>query len=399
MERICKRYNGSGILEGPTGQGACSFEILQLTTGRLRMRCRLERDRLVYDWVGKSVELRGQTDGQKVATRGAFVSAAQPISAGGEWVTELKLTCGQAKIGEPEGARTLRYGLTNLQLEGNEGYREDFADGRFRLRRQSRFSIGGCEVIIRSTPGSEELLEEVQATRGIGVSAEARVIARLEEREHMDELMDRLCLLLSLGLGRGIVWVYRESMDVDGHVVEALHRSATTKPWSNQALVPTAGIEDFVAATYPAFLAAYERWGLRNAIRAYNDALLEGDYLEFRALKMVVVMEYLKRRYCEGRGKMSFREAVAEMCSLVRVPLSEEELELLRDARNRLVHEATFLKESAAPSVHEQYLFLATVVGGILLAIVGYEGDWYDWRGASDGNGPRLTPFRLAPMV
>jgi hypothetical protein len=203
-------------------------------------------------------------------------------------------------------------------------------------------------------------------------------------------------LLLSLSAGRGIVWVYRKAVHADGEVVEAFHVNAKTKSWSNQELVPDDRVANFIAATYPTLVAEYEGWGLRNAIRSYIDALLEGDYLEFRALKLVVVMEYLRKRYCQGRGETSFRDDVARMCSALRAPMSEQELDLLKKARNKLVHEATFLKEKASPSVHEQYLFLASAVGRVLLATLGYEGDWYDWRGASDGNGPRRTAFRLA---
>jgi len=397
--RVLARYEGYGRLVSASGQAACAFDLIQLTTGRLVMACRLQADRLIYGWVGKSTDLRGETEtGEEVSVRGAFVRSAQPMPDDGGWVTNLKLTCRRATVvGRPEGPTDLRYGLTNLQLDGNDGYREDFPDGRFRLGQQSRFGLEGFEVTIRSLPGVEELLEEVEELRGIGVTAEATVVAGLGQRDSADDLMDKLCLLLSLSLGRGVVWVYRKAVNVDQHVVEAFHLNAKTKPWSNHQLVPTERIEAFVAATYPTLLAEYERWGLRDAIRAYIDALVESDYLEFRALKLVVVVEYLRKRYCEGRGETWFRKGVARMCSALCVPMSEEDLDLLKKARNKLVHEATFLKEEASPSVHEQYLFLVAVVGRALLGTLGYEGDWYDWRGASNGNGPRRAAFRLAP--
>lgn len=383
---ILARYEGSGSLVCSSAQAACTFELIQLTTGRLVMDCHLQCDRLkdAYGWGRTSADLRGETEaGQRIVTRGSFVRHVQPLAGdGGGWATKLTFTCGEATVGESERTAALRYGLTNLDLD-----------------RTTRFSVEGYEVTIRSLPRSKELLEEVQEMRGIGVTAEATVMAGLEQRERADELMDKLCLLLSLSAGRGVVWVYRKAVDVDGRIVGTFHLNAKTKAWSNQELVPTERIEDFVAATYPALLAEYERWGLRNAIRSYIDALLEGDYLEFRALKLCVVMEYLRKRYCEGRGQTSFRKDVARMCAALRVPMTEEELDLMKDARNKLVHEATFLKEKASPSVHEQYLFLVAVVGRVLLATLGYEGDWYDWRGASDGNGPRRTAFRLAPVA
>jgi hypothetical protein len=337
----------------------------------------------MYGWVGKTADLRGETEtGLTVVAPGAYVRRTQPIEGDEGWEAELKLTCGEATVGEAGPRAALRYGLTNLDLDG-----------------AARFVVEGHEVTIRCVPGFEEILQEIQELRGIGVTAEATVMVGLEQGNRADELMEKVCLLLSLCSGRGVVWVYRQALDAEGHVLEAVHIDARTKAWSNQELVPAECIEAFVAATYPTLVANYERWGLRNAIRSYIDALLESDYLEFRALKLVVIMEYLRERHCEGQGRTSFRRDVARMCSALRVPMSEEELALLKDARNKLVHEATFLREKASPSVHEQYLFLMAVEGRTLLATVGYEGEWYDWRGASDGNGPRRTACRLAPVA
>jgi len=267
------------------------------------MRCRLEHDRDNYGWLEKTVELRGATDsGEIVATRGS-VSGAQPIVNDGAWVTHLDLTCKQVTVGSPERATSLRYGLSNLDLRGNEGYREDYPDGGFYMGRQSRFRLDGYDVVIRSLRNSKELLDEIRATRGIGVSAEATVVAGLEQRQEVDELIHRLCLLLGLGLGRGIAWAYREALDESGRVVEAVHGDAITKPWNSIELVPAARMESFVASTYSNFRAAFERWGLRNAILAYTDAKLETDFLESRALKTVVVMEFLRESYLRNVGK------------------------------------------------------------------------------------------------
>ncbi len=267
------------------------------------MRCRLGRDRIVYDWVQKQVSLRGTSaNGEKVATPRGFVGGARPILDEGEWVTRLDLTCNQVTIGSPERATSLRYGLTNLDLRGNEGYREDYPDGGFYLGRQSHFEIDGFDVVIRPFRNSQELLDEIKATRSIGVTAEATVVAGLDQRPEVDELIHRLSLLLGLGLGRGIAWTYREALDENGRVVEALHADAITKPWNSSELVPTAGMERFVAASYSTFRAAYERWGLRNAILAYTDAKLETDFLESRALKTVVVMEFLRESYLRNVG-------------------------------------------------------------------------------------------------
>jgi hypothetical protein len=346
-----------------------------------------------HAWTGKRIELRGETQtGYRVQARRALVGSAQLISSNRGRSTELRLSCAEATVERLGEIRSLRYGLTNLALHGNENYREELPNGGIYSGRQSRFDLDGFEVVIRSMLDSKEILDEVKATRGVSITAEATVVTGLE-RERVDELMHQLCSLLSLGLGRGITWVYREALDASGCVAAALHGDAITKPWSSHEIVPSDRIEAFVSAAFPHFRAAYERWGLRNAILGYNDALLEGDYLEFRALKMAIVMEYLMRRYRPGRS--SFRETAKGMCAALGVPLGKDELELLREIRNSLVHEAMFLKTTAAPSVYEQYLLLATAVGVVLLAVVRYEGEWYDWRGASDGNGPRRAVFPL----
>ncbi len=72
--------------------------------------------------------------------------------------------------------------------------------------------------------------------RGIGVTAEATITVGVDERDRVDELMEKVCLLLSLSGAHGVVWVYRQAFDADGRVLEAVHINAKTKAWSNHDL-------------------------------------------------------------------------------------------------------------------------------------------------------------------
>jgi hypothetical protein len=417
------------------------------------MACRLVDASRGSDWVGRTADLRGETEtGQKVMVRKGLVTRTHRRLEDGGLSASLKLTCTDATVGTLErGAVSFRYGLANLRLDGNEGYREE-RPGGFRMDRQSRFNLGGVEVVIRCLPDSGITLDEIQATRGIGVTATATVAAGPGTSDEVDELMHRLCLLLSLGLGRGIAWVYRETLDDAGHVMEILHGSAITKPWSVQELVPTANIEDFVSSSYARFQAAYEPWGLRNAILAFTDAKVEADFLELRALKMVVVMEFLRGSYLrkngreflipetefksrlkalqertrpvleelfpgyvsepvvggdpvpviegllrnvQGLNRPSFGRAFAGMCLELGVHIPSKERRRFIDIRDSLVHRMAFLVSGDSNSQYAQYAFVSTVIGKILLAILGWQGEYRDWvNGPNTVRRLELTPSR-----
>lgn len=390
-EGAVQEWRGSGQLQLDGRESACTFELVQVGSGRIVLTCDVEEP------VGFAVEdarLTGRVDsGLDILVSGCFVRSHETKIDGESCRTVVALRPREYEVRSDSGSpAAFRYGLTNVRLIGNEPYKLPGGGGG----RQARLALDGFDVVIRDLKGSRELANEAKATRGIAVTAHAFASATAEARERLEGVLHRVCLLLTLALGHRVEWVYREALDERGSVLSVKGRNAITKPWCGLQLVPDEEVCRFVETTYPGLVSAFEAWGLEKAILAYNDAKLEGDYLEFRSLKMAVVMEFLKGRYLAGRKGVSFRRAAAGMCNSLGVPLSEAELGLLVHVRNSLVHEATFWNGKGAPSQFEQYTFLMSVIGSVLLATLRYRGEYFDWRGASDGKGPRRAVLELA---
>lgn len=387
-----KDWRGSGDLLHGDRTFPCVFELVQIGSGRIVLTCDVEG----LAWLEKGdARLVGHVDaGDDAFVERCFVRSCEPKTKDG-LRTVVRMRAGSYEVrNEGETPSASRYGLTNVQSIGNDAYRPPGGGGQ----RQARFNLDGVDVVIRPVKDSRELCNEAQATRGVAVTAHALISAAAEDRERVEEVLGRLCLLLTLAQGHRVEWIYCEDLDDKGSLLSVRGRDAVTKPWGGLHLVSDEATCRFVETAYPHFASASEPWGLEKAILSYNDAKLEGDYLEFRALKMAVVLEYLKGRYLAAQRLPKappFRKAVAGLFSSLSVPLSEDELAVLVRIRNSLVHEATFWSGKGAPREREQYLILTTVIGRVLLAILRYQGEYYDWRGASDGQGPRKATLSV----
>lgn len=401
-----------------------TFELVQLASGSLVVHCEAESLADYFEPNSQAI-LRGTTDeGADITIDIRLVTRQQRQCSEGCLKLILHMICRDATVScSTERIVSFRYSVTNLALFWNE----------------MRMSIEDHEVVVRPLPDAREMLDEVKGLEGIAVTAQATVTADIEAREAVDQMMDRLCLLFSLAQGHNVMWVCRDSFDAEGQVVDSYCRDATTKPWSSEELIPRHAIKEFVFSTYPRYRIADERWDLKRAILALTDARIGTDHLEARALKMVVVMEHLRGRYLrrtEGEhivpkrdfdrrnkelqkrmapileelfaghsqekitamvnkvrelNRRSFEKALSALCEDLGIVMNKKDRRHFVDIRNALVHRAAFLNK---PQPWEQYSFLATVIGKILLAILGWEGEYRDW--SKDPNKPERLTLRKA---
>jgi hypothetical protein len=421
--KLLRAYSGHGHLADPSGNVPCTFEIVQLTTGRIVARCEAETG-LSFRRCGTVVALHGVTGAvQSVSVGHGVVTEEEARWNSGPGAMTLRLSCRTVTVRSGEGRGVfLRYGLTNLDY-----------------RLQMQLTIDGYVIDIQPIEDARNIVSAIRAKKGIAVTAEATVVASLDQAEAVDQVIVRLCLLLSLAQGHGLAWVHREILDGEGRVIEALHGDAVTKPWGGQELVPREATQNFLVATYPRFREANERVDLIRAIRAFTDAKVETPYLEARALQIVIVMEHLRSRYARitqrefiltksqfnrGRKKLktrmhevfesasaeqidellgsvpglnrrTFRNILMPLCEELGIPLSKEEQDRFIDTRDALVHTLTFLPHL---DPWKEYSFLATTVGKVLLATLGWQGEYRDW--SKDPNTPErldLTTARGAP--
>lgn len=424
--RRVKAYSGTGTLASHKLSLECRFEAHQRGDGSIIIDC--ESDDVSGSWQSEAQLTGVTTSGQPLLTHGAHVTnSTMRFGAREGPSTQVRLVASQMEIGRSSRCTAFRYGLTNLRkLPSHATRTQPSESGR---RRGVRLSLGALEVTIEYRPDVDSVLKELAATHSVALTAEATVAAPATEAHSVDEAIQRMCHLLTLGQGSAVAWSYRDSVDEEDAVVATFCGNAITKPYgAAHRLIKDAHIPAFVQSTYDAWDEAEARWQIRNAILGYTDAKVHVDYLELRGLKMAVVLEHLKRVYLErtrreytidnesfrevvpalrtqimaalkdlfaessrqelghtlaaligGLNRTPFREAIRGVATELNLPLDNEELRTLAAIRNRLVHAMQF-DDDIALSMSEQFDFLSDLAGRFILAALDYRGPYYDWR-------------------
>ena len=224
--------------------------------------------------------------------------------------------------------------------------------------------------------------------------------------------------------------------------MESFHGSAITKPLSNLSLIAPEDTIEFLKNVYPTLSEQKEPWKLQKAIDAYTDAKVDGDFLEARALKLVILLEHLKACYLKGKNKefilnppqifddsvdsliedvkqllvskfpdmeqdklkmmachikglnwFPFSRALSEMCNDVGLPVNSKERRCFIQIRNELVHRFEFHTDYG--SQWQQFSYLMDFIGKMLLAILKYDGYYYDWTKLEKGQAEMRTKLNL----
>jgi hypothetical protein len=425
-----KACSGTGTLTSGDGVLPCRFDAHQRGDGTIVIDVQADDSTSIRPG-SSDAQLVGTTaTGQQVKSLGAHVVSSTVITGEHDGPkTRLRLIAAGMQSSVPGSSSTFRYGLTNLRkILGNDVQMFTTPDGQKGSRRRIRLRLGEFEVVIEHRPDAEAVLKELSVTHGVAVTAEATVTASPDQAEAADETIRRMCHLLTLGQGSAVCWLYRDSIDEYGHVVATFCGNAITKPYAAHPLISDNDMCAFVQTTYPAWDEAESRWEIRNAILGYTDAKIQVDYHELRGLKMAVVIEHLKRVYLErtkreyilpndlfqgkfqelrsrvmnllrelfpehtaetlgylvpglmGLNRTSFKEALKGVAAELRLPLHRDEMRKLIPIRDRLVHAMQFSNEVEL-TTHQQYDLLTTFAGRLILAGLGYDGQYYDWTG------------------
>jgi len=387
----------------------------QLSTGRIVAICQVHQKNLhrlnLFNQVNK---LQGNTDdGWKFKLEHPMVieDRLKIESRTSRTLTVIGRQLTVSKKSLPRTDLVVRFTIANLTLEKN-----------------LMIKVGGTSVKLERLSDYDAVINNLKGSRGVDVTCQATAnLSALERRDHRIRIMDDLCLLLTLARGTWVTWI-GYSILKKGNPILHYHRDAVTKPFSGVPLVakfPATDTSDYLRKTCKVFRREDKRWELQKAIEGYTDAKMETDYLESRALKVAVTMEHLKARYLTRTKKTTiiiqsrfkekgrklktevrlimtqlfpnvgaenlelmtnhtlgmnwypFGRAIAEVCKEVGLNISSKERRQFKEIRDQLVHAMSFHPDHGKPS--EQYFFMVTFVGKVLLAILKYDGYFYDW--------------------
>jgi hypothetical protein len=436
--KAIRRYVGSGSLElNGNVPIECRFELVQTSDGRLVALCQRDDRCLYLSPEGEKGRLVGQLqDGRELEFDNVIImrsNAHTTYDESGETSSShVVITGNEVTVkanNQSMNSVTVVFALTNLTLLGTDSYIVGNPDGSGEAKRQQSLALGQREAVIRPLSDYSEIVRELKASRGTDVTSE--LLTTAASAHQLDEaigLADDLCLLLTLARGCRVEWLCYDVVGSADEVLGSYHRSAITKRWGSLQLIATTPPEDtkhFLESAYPKLREVEEPWEFRNAVSVYTDGKTEGDFLESRALKLAVAMEHLVGRYLSqvdkahilppevfkaalpqvrsavgqllqeslataeaGQIEMManhvqafnwypFRRALAEICTEVGLRAGSKERGRFKDIRDELVHRASFHPRYGTP--WEQYRLMMTFIGKVLLAILGYDGYYYDW--------------------
>jgi len=432
--RPVREYEGVGSLRSGNNRTLpCHFSIIQAPRGQIYAGCEMDTPGL-FTGLDETIErLEGYLDdGRDIVAEVAMVTNTEMIHVPGEIHQRVTLYCTSLLVESddaPQGPVIFKFALSNLILVGTRGYVLERGGGAEEHRLELTLAVDGFEVTIRPVDEYKSVVAQIRANRGNDVTCEATISTdSIGSYDTVIQLVNELCLLLTLARGCRVEWLYYDVITSDGKVVRSFHRSAITKSFGTLELVasdPPEDTVDFVQRGYRVLRAKESKWQLRKAILTYTDAKIEGDYLEMRGLKMAVALEHIRGRFLTLRNRVNilspntfdrvvgslvsairwllpalfptakgdqldlmaeharglnwypFSRALSDLCGELGLQVNSRDRRRFLNIRNALVHTADFHPKLG--SAWEQYSFMMTFVGRILLAILEYDGYFYDW--------------------
>jgi hypothetical protein len=420
-------YSGTGHLTLTSGRVVnCSFLAGQLENGKTILLCSSSDQRLGF-LLGLTtpVKMEGVTShGLTVETLGDISQTnylPDPSDNTSKW---LALRVGHLRVSRPKvrTRKRLNYLLTNVSG----------------IHAPTCLTLNKVRLELRPLDLASKNLRRVEVSRGVLPTAELEATTTAAE-EYVSESADEICYLLSLALGSKVQWISLTEATKAHRWIRKHHYSRVTKRYGALHVLDTRDQE--VAAFIQAaedgrYSRAREQSGLTNAVLdTYLDAKSEGDFLQVRALKLVIAVEMLKAEFMTlsglpsdivspetfdavvpglktavkeglpgsarkeqrdalysnilGLNRTPFATQLQRLCSAVQMPLATGELKRFVYSRNKLVHEGGFYCERATndekaklqplPDVFSEWFWLLHFVDRLFLRSINYEGPYINW--------------------
>lgn len=361
----------------------------------------------------------------------------------------------------PANIANVSYGLTNLMFQGTEGsaWNESQDVMSISLGFPDSDHVFAAHLVRRPDYDAQESI--LRAVQGTVPTAELRLrLGPTLPLASADDLASDLCRVLSVAKGTRVQWTYRHLADENWHAVSTQHVGRIPASYSVAQVVGSATddgpiMQRFIETAYPAYISKRHLYGLDFGILdAYLDAKADSDFLNMKALKLVITMEMLARAHLratsaeESQGILSpeeLRTCLAALRSAVRnclkgsgvnagranriagrvaelnrrpfedileqlfdgvgLKVSREERTVFAGCRNSLAHDGQFWSSRVPPDdncpfVHgwegnkEEYFFLESLLDRVILRLLEYDGPYLDWRLSSDDSASCHCPVR-----
>jgi len=416
-------YRGHGSLTNQPGQDAIpvSFEVVQVFDGRVFCECTSTHD---ITGLPDECDLTGHTE------YGYDVTAYRLLILGYHDSFRSNTHGVRAMVLDKVHIRTADQCLHDHSLE------TCFTLTNFRFpsfRNALQWTEGERKIIARPLPDHEENIKIIRATQNSGVTTSLMIpeVKGVTQIPQVVELANKVCWLFSLAQGRGVHWVCCESMS-EGQLVERCHQPSLLLPPTGPQLIPLRehkDIDDYVAQCLVSYDEKEQTWKVSELIDVYVRAVASSSFAESKGLMLAVLMDIMQGIYLKAVGKEHlidneisqeklltlkegvgkcleglfpddsaraeigryvqisqrpfFSDTVAAMCESLGLRVPEDEVRRFVRQRNELTHCYRFFGNDAPDKICDEMMSL---VSKIILAMLGYNGYYYDWAIPSSGD-------------
>lgn len=451
--KVIKMYKGDGVLEFQDGYAVkAQFESGQFTDGRVVLSCLLPYDDSITKRFFNSVQVRrfaGTTSkGYKLLVQGNIreITHLPDSPLTDEAIILASFTANEMHVQRFQaqaGRRVIHFGLTNLWFIGTRPEKSRVGTTTYGYR-VLPLNVDSYEIVLKPVREYDEVLRRVKTLKGIDVTCEA--VATVESEEELNRLttlVNNLCCLLSIARGTKINWIYRDVFLEGGDRVQTSHRYSITKPYVPLAVIDPRELEDtrqFVESSYDTYVHRKELYKLdAGSVDAYLNAKSEHDFIEMRGVKLTVALERLKSLFARAEGiehimdqdvfasrlqdlearfqkflweffnseidrtqlkmmaskatgfnRRSFGSIIRCLRRAINLDVSESEIQLFINSRNKLVHYGDFYCNLATEEERQrcpplsgsidEWFFLVNFLDRVFLKLAGYRGHYMNWR-------------------
>jgi hypothetical protein len=427
--KFVREYKGKGnCVTNPSQAFPCSFDASQISDGKIVIRCQFGIEALSLFQAFRQENVINRIEGD-IADKGEIITEGPiwltKIAIDGQSITAKflasKLTFKDKKDGE---TRLIHFGVTNFEYLGNKIKDDGRGGGSLSIL---EILLPDANIEIHQIEGYDSNIKTIQAQKDIDLTCEARIQIFNNAIEKARKTIDTIVKLLSFARGTKINWIYYDCYSESGQLTQSVHANNVNWHYSHQPVIDPRNPDDtahFIQQSYLNYLNNSETWGLDIGIESYLDAKRETTYLETRALRAAILLEFFKNRYLitsnEGNilpekvfdkkrkviqsdlertfidmssvdgnemkeiiGKIpelnrkAFKSILCSMFSRIGLTVDEEEIRKIIKIRNSLVHTGKFAEIPDFAPV-QQYYFLINVLDKIILKIVSYRGPILD---------------------
>jgi len=312
-------YSGRGTLSIIDGSGEKSFECLfeagQRIDGKIILLCQdLPPAFSVFFRFGmQAKKFEGKTkEGYSVRSnesKTSFLQINYPKSKNALYDQNLVLRLTELSINySEEKCFEVRFGICNFVFDENDTIDKDKISDKVIL------PIGeeDIEIFVKKLDDYDDKINRISTFKTIDVTCELVLkILNQSDLSKLITLIDDICLLLSVKNGTKISWIYYDICQKNGESISRKHALKVTKAYQPLNIYylkepRTVQTKEFLEATYPHYLKYRDLFKLNSGvIDAFLDAKAENDFLETRAGKMALAIEFLKNEYLMSQDQDS----------------------------------------------------------------------------------------------